>query len=277
MGREMHQEASRHLGRAWVRGAVMACLLIFPVWFGVSAYAQVSVSKDIEAPVDKAVDTRQSTQAAREKWDAQRLQLAEEYDRLKAENEQLAFANKNLTRQLGDLERSNQDLSREKEETQRIRTELAPFLKEQLERLKSLVAADAPFLSRERKDRLARLAVILEDPEITIAEKYRKMVEALFVEAEYGNTVEVYREKIVVDGIQVLADIFRMGRTALFFLALDRESAGIFDVANNQWHTLDKTRVPAIEAVVDMAAKHRPMEVVTLPIGAIAPEREEQK
>jgi len=53
---------------------------------------------------------------------------------------------------------------------------------------------------------------------------------------------------------------------------LDRESAGIFDVAENQWSTLDKTRVLAIEAVVEMAAKHRPMEVVALPLGAIVPE-----
>jgi ABC-type transporter Mla subunit MlaD len=256
---------------------VMASLLICPVWFGFSAHARVSVSKDIEAPVDKAVDTRQATQKSREKWDAQRQKLAEEYDRLKAENEQLAFANKNLNQKVGELEQSNQDLTREKEAAERIKTELAPFLGDLLGRLNSLVAADAPFLSRERRDRLTRLAVILADPEITIAEKYRKMMEALFVEAEYGNTVEVYREKIVVDGTQVLADIFRMGRTALFFLALDRESAGIFDVAKNQWHTLDKTRVPAVEAVVDMAAKHRPMEVVTLPIGAIAPEREDQK
>ncbi len=267
----------RDYSRSWLKGSVMACLLLFPGWFGSAAHAQVSVPKDIEAPVDKAVDTRQATQATREKWDAQRQKLAEEYDRLKAENEQLAFANKNLSQQLGELEKLTQDLAREKEETLRIRTELAPFLKEQLERLKSLVAADAPFLSRERKDRLVRLAVILDDPEITIAEKYRKMMEALFVEAEYGNTVEVYREKIVVDGTQVLADIFRMGRVALFFLALDRESAGLFDVANNQWHTLDKTRVPAIEAVVEMAGKHRPMEVVTLPIGAIAPEKEAQQ
>ena len=176
-----------------------------------------------------------------------------------------------------DLEKLNKDLTREKEETQRIRTELAPFLDALLGRLTSLVAADAPFLSQERNDRLARLTVILDDPDITIAEKYRKMMEALFVEAEYGNTVEVYREKIVVAGTQVLADIFRMGRVALFFLALDRESAGIFDVAENQWHTLDKTRVPAIEAVVEMAAKHRPMEVVVLPIGAIAPEGGDQK
>nr|WP_320190184.1 DUF3450 domain-containing protein [uncultured Desulfobacter sp.] len=276
MGRKKNK-SSRGYSKIWLKGAVMACLFIFPVWIGSAANAQVSVSKDIEAPVDKAVDTRQATQAAREKWDAQRRKLAEEYDRLEAENEQLAFAKKNLTQKLGELAKSTQDLTREKEEAQRIRTELAPFLKEQLERLKSLVAADAPFLSRERKDRLARLTVILDDPEITIAEKYRKMMEALFVEAEYGNTVEVYREKIVVDGTQVLADIFRMGRVALFFLALDRESAGIFDVANNQWHTLNKTRVPAIEAVVEMAGKHRPMEVVSLPIGAIVPEREDQK
>lgn len=255
----------------------MACLLIFPAWIGAFAHARVSVPKDIEAPVDTAVDTRQATQAAREKWDAQRQRLAEEYDRLKAENEQLLFANGNLTQKAGDLKRSNEVLTREKAEAQRIRTELVPFLEQLLGRLKALVAADAPFLSQERNDRLARLEVILDDPDITIAEKYRKVTEAQFVEAEYGNTVEVYREKIVVDGAEVLADIFRMGRVALFFLALDRESAGIFDVANNQWHTLDKNRVLAIEAVVEMAAKHRPMEVVALPLGAIAPEGGDQR
>ncbi|WP_020585789.1 DUF3450 domain-containing protein [Desulfobacter curvatus] len=276
MGSEKNPGARDHAGS---RMAVvfMACLLMLAVWMTSSLHARVSVSKDIETPVDTAVDTRQATQRSREKWDAQRQKLAEEYDRLKTENEQLAFANKNLTQRAGDLERINQNLTREKEECRRIRTELAPFLKALLDRLTSLVEADAPFLSRERNDRLARLAVILDDPEITIAEKYRKMMEALFVEAEYGNTVEVYREKIVVDGTQVLADIFRMGRVALFFLTLDRESAGIFDMAKNQWHPLDKSRVPDIEAVVEMAAKHRPMEVVALPLGAIAPERRDQK
>lgn len=276
MGSEKNQ-VSRDHGRTWMGRVVMACLFIFPAWIGSAAHARVSVPKDIEAPVATSVDTRQATQAARENWDARRQALAEEYDRLKAENDQLAFANRNLAKKALDLEKSNQNLTREKEEAQRIRTELAPFLGDLLRRLKSLVAADAPFLFRERNDRLARLGVILDDPDITIAERYRKMMEALFVEAEYGNTVEVYREKIVADGAEVLADIFRMGRVALFFLALDRESAGIFDVATNQWRTLDKTRVPAIEAVVEMAAKHRPMEVVALPLGAIAPEGGDQK
>jgi len=276
MGSEKNRGARDH-GRAWMGRALMVCLLILPAWIGASAHARVSVSKDIEAPVDTAVDTRQATQTAREKWDARRQRLAEEYDRLKAENEQLAFANGNLTKKAVDLKKSVENLTREKEEAERIRTELAPFLEELLGRMKSLVASDAPFLPQERNDRLARLEVILDDPDITIAERYRKMMEALFVEAEYGNTVEVYREKIVSDGTDVLADIFRMGRVALFFLALDRESAGIFDVAKNQWHTLDKTSVPAIEAVVEMAAKHRPMEVVALPIGGIAPEGEVEK
>jgi len=65
---------------------------------------------------------------------------------------------------------------------------------------------------------------------------------------------------------------FANGHLAQRLGDLDRESAGIFDVAENQWSTLDKTRVPAIEAVVEMAAKHRPMEVVALPLGAIVPE-----
>ncbi len=44
----------------------------------------------------------------------------------------------------------------------------------------------------------------------------------------------------------------------------------MFDVAQGQWVTLDKSFIPAVAGAVDMAAKHRPMEVVTLPIGRLA-------
>lgn len=249
--------------------AVMVCLLLL-IWGVTLVHAANSVSKDIETPVAKAVDTRQATQKSREKWDAQRQALAQEYDRLKDENEQLIFANRNLTRKAADLEKENKGLAAEKEEALRIRNEISPFLKEVVSRLSILAASDAPFLNEERNSRLSRLQVILNDSDITVAEKYRKTMEGLFVETEYGNTVEVYREKIVMNGSEVLGDIFRFGRVSLFFLALDRENAGLFDVAANQWRLLGKRQVPAIEAVVEMAAKHRPMEVVPLPIGGLA-------
>ena len=279
-GKRMETETNktaRYLNCAGT-GLAAAALICLPILIGGASlgHARTSVSKDIEAPVDKAVDTRQATQEAREKWEAERQKLADEYDRLKDENEQLVFTNKNLTQKAASLEKENAGLTAEKEEALRIRTELSPFLKEVVTRLSTLVASDAPFLTEERKTRLLRLDAILNDGDITVAEKYRKTMEALFVEAEYGNTVEVYREKIIMNGSEVLGDIFRMGRVSLFFLTLDRGSAGLFDVASNQWRPLDKTQVPAIEAVVEMAAKHRPMEVVPLPIGGLAREGGQQ-
>lgn len=279
-GKRMETETNKTARRLTPAGTGLAAavLICLPLLIGGASlgHARTSVSKDIEAPVDRAVDTRQATQEAREKWDAERQKLAEEYDRLKDENEQLVFTNKNLTQKAASLEKENAGLTAEKEEALRIRTELSPFLKEVVTRLSTLAASDAPFLTQERKSRLSRLDSILNDDDITVAEKYRKTMEALFVEAEYGNTVEVYREKIIMDGTEVLGDIFRMGRVSLFFLTLDRESAGLFDVASNQWRPLDKTEVPAIEAVVEMAAKHRPMEVVPLPIGGLAREGGQQ-
>ena len=177
-GKIMETETNRAVRMSNSAGSVLAeavlvCLL-FLIWGVTLAHAANSVVKDIVTPVDKAVDTRQATQKSREKWDAQRQALAREYDRLKDQNAQLVFANKNLTRKAADLEKENKGLAAEKKEALRIRTEISPFLKEVVSRMSTLAASDAPFLSEERKSRLSRLQVILDDSDITVAEKYRK-------------------------------------------------------------------------------------------------------
>ena len=192
------------------------------------------------------------------------------YERLKAENEQLTAANTRLSGEAARQEAVNRELIRERQEALRIQAEMMPFLKGVAGRLNRIRAGDAPFLARERTARLSRLDAILDDPEISGAEKYRKTMEALFVEAEYGNTVEVYQEKILLDGTEVLGDIFRLGRVSLFFLSLDRETAAVFDVADRAWAVLPASHIPAVSAAVEMAAKHRPMEITALPIGRLS-------
>jgi len=232
--------------------------------------ADTSVSNDIEGPVQKAIDTRQTTQKAREKWDGERETLVAAYERLKVENEQLTGVRDRLSKDVARQEKTNEALAAEQQEAQRIQIEMTPFLTAVAERMDDLVTGGAPFLARERTNRLARLRTILDDPEISVAEKYRKTMEALFVEAEYGNTVEVYQEKIMMDNTEVLGNLFRLGRVSLFFLSLDRGTAAVFNVADGQWTALDGTYVPAVAGAVDMAAKHRPMEVIALPVGHLA-------
>ncbi|WDP91035.1 MAG: DUF3450 domain-containing protein [Desulfobacter sp.] len=248
----------------WLWGAGLAAVLA-----AAPAWSQTSVSRDIEKPVQQAIDTRQSAQDAQEKWDGAREKLVAAYERLKAEKEQLEAVRARLAKEAARQEKVNRALAEEQAEARRIQDEMMPFLKSVTGRIDEIRAHDAPFLVQERRQRLSRLEAILEDPEVSGAEKYRKTMEALFVEAEYGNTVEVYQEKIMVDGAEVLGDIFRLGRVSLFFLTLDRATAAVFDVARDKWVVLDGAHVPSVAAAVEMAAKHRPMEVIALPLGRL--------
>ncbi len=261
--------------RSWKATATAFAAIGLMVWLCLACMvrpvlADDSVTREIEAPVQKAIDTRQATQEAREQWDEEREQLTAVYDRLKAENNQLRAERERLTSQAAKQAEVNRGLAAEKAGAEIIQAEMLPHLKAVLTRMDRLIETDAPFLGQERRTRLSKLSAILDDPGITVAEKYRKTMEALFIEAEYGNTVEVYQERIVLDGTEVLGNIFRLGRVSLFFLSLDRETSAVFNLALNGWSPLGHEASQAIAGAAAMAAKHRPMEVISLPIGRLA-------
>jgi hypothetical protein len=105
---------------------------------------------------------------------------------------------------------------------------------------------------------------------VDIGEKYRKIMEALLVEAEYGFTIEAYQETITIDGQALLADIFRLGRISLFYQSLDRKRCGFYNTADGTWQSLDTVHNAAIQSAIDIAAKRRPIELLCLPVGRMA-------
>lgn len=259
--------------KKWVGNKLCIALLTACLVQGATStlvLAGPSVIKEIKTPVAKAIDTRQKTQKTQEKWEVDQAKLVAVYEQLKTENEQLTAAHKHLSKEAARQIDANKAMADEHLEALRIQNEMAPFLQGVTARMEDLTDLDAPFLHQERTNRLARLHIIFDDPEISVAEKYRKTMEALYVEAEYGNTIEVYQEKIIMDNTEVLGNIFRLGRVSLFFLSLDRTRAGVFNISDNQWKPLDNDHVPAIAGAVDMAAKHRPVEVLSLPVGRLA-------
>ena len=52
--------------------------------------------------------------------------------------------------------------------------EMLPLIRRMIESLEAFVALDMPFLLDEREDRIARLQDLLTDPEISVAELYRR-------------------------------------------------------------------------------------------------------
>ncbi|MFK5953809.1 MAG: DUF3450 domain-containing protein [Desulfobacterium sp.] len=242
------------------------CLLLVGAVPGFSAQTAEKVKKK----VDTSIATRQKTQKQQDKWEQEKSGLVGEYEQLNQQQELLVAANAALKTETHAHQIVLEGLVAQKEANLNIQREMLPFLKEVHTSLEEMLANDAPFLQEERKNRLHKLSLFMDDVEISIAEKYRKVMEALFVEAEYGNTIEVTQDKISLSGSEVLADVFRLGRISLFALTLDHQSAGVFNVAENRWTPLEKEHLQSVVAAVEMGKKRRTVEVISLPIGQLA-------
>jgi CRISPR/Cas system-associated endonuclease Cas3-HD len=106
---------------------------------------------------------------------------------------------------------------------------LESYLGSTVTALEEFIQQDLPFLRKERKMRLASIRETLSHPEKTAAEKYRRVMEAFQVEAEYGRTVEVYQETIDIEGQPILVDILRLDRLSLFCQSPDGKIAAHYD------------------------------------------------
>jgi len=223
----------------------------------------------VKKPVGNSIDVRRSTQQAADRWAQERKQLAARYDRLVRERDERARERDRLRKAVETRKAAAVSLERQLAETERIIGGIQPFLERTYQRLSEQVHSDLPFLLTERRNRLSRLQEILNDGRVPDSEKFRKTMEALLVEAEYGNTVEVYRQPIDLNGRDVLTDVFRLGRISLFFLKLDGTEAGFFDPSSKTWRALPPETHRAIAAAMEMGSRHRSVDLLPLPIGRL--------
>ena len=140
-----------------------------------------------------------------------------------------------------------------------------------MNRLEAWVEKDLPFLPEERAGRLRLLREGLARTDISGAEKLRQLLEALLVECEYGDTVEVYEQRIEVEGEPIFAIVFRLGRLSIFWQTPDRARVGEYDRVTNRWVELPGRYARSISAALEMAEKRRPIELLRLPVGRISP------
>ena len=252
------------------------CDYVFIGWFvlvlflstGSISFAE-QVTEKIKKPVEDSIAIRQRTQNDIEKWSEKKSMLEAEYDTLMENNKRLAIERDHLTQELESMQKRIEDLENQLKSMEKISENLKPFLYGVYEKLLEAVDERLPILQEERSERLANLKKTLDDPQIVLGEKFRKVMEALFIEADYGNTVEVYQEKIALADEEVLVNVLRLGRISLFFETLDQTQTGYFDLDENQWKVLPKSANRDIRIAVEIGSKRRPADIVTLPLGRI--------
>ncbi len=249
---------------------VLRWLWFFIVFLGlVNPVFGESFSSKVQKPVKKSIIIRQNIQKERDAWHKEYLTLKRQYESLKDDVFELEEKNKSLEANIKNISISIKRYSDEIEKLDNISERMLPFLDIVYERLKEFINKDIPFLSEERRARLKTIDRVLKDPQFSLGEKFRKLIEALFIEAEYGNTIEVYQDRIHINGKLIEGNVFRLGRVALFFQSPDKRITAVFVPSTSSWKELPRKYAGVICAAIDMAAKRRPVELLTLPIGRI--------
>jgi len=228
-------------------------------------------AKELADTVNKTVETQQQTQKQQEAWAEEKSDLGARYRSARAQVEYLEKKKAFEEKEVAELDKSIAELERRLVESVRLNDSLEDSLNAVMGHLENWVSRDIPFLVEERQARLASVRETIAKPSVTGAEKLRRVLEALQVEANYGNVADVSQEKLMVGDEEVFADVIRVGRVSVFWRSPDGKRVGEYDRATRSWIELDGKYVRPINDMREMVLRLRSTKVISLPLGRIEP------
>lgn len=223
--------------------------------------------RQVEQPLRQAIDVRQLAQKEVDRWRGDKERLTARFEQLEQESELLKARSEELRQSVATTEHRLAEKRQQLAEIERITGEIVPFLDELYGRLQEVSSQGPPFLREERDQRIARLQAVLADPAVSVGERYRRLMEGLLIEAEYGFSTEVYQEYISLGTTPTLVEVFRLGRLNLFYLTLDHTQCGYYNEATKTWEQLAESHLHVIRSAMAMAGKRQPVEFLSLPLG----------
>lgn len=188
----------------------------------------------IEAVIQEQVKTEQAAITSQEKiaqLDDESSKMLAEYRQITAEAESLKSYNDQLAVQVTSQDDELRQMTRQLEEIATTSREVLPMMTKMLTTLEQFVALDVPFLPEERAGRIAGLKEMMGRADVSISEKYRRIIEAYQIEIEFGRTLEAYQGKVDERTVEFL----RAGRVALMYQTLDGRETGYWDNTARAW------------------------------------------
>lgn len=242
----------------------MALLMLFgsQVAFGQSP-------DSVQRKVSKAIDREAKAQKKADDWSWDKRDLVDEIRDLKTRVTWLQYQEEKHEIYIVRVKKNIADLEFKKAEALKVREQLDPFLEKVVTRLAVFVAEDLPFLLDERQRRISFLKDSLNDYQLLLSEKLRRVFEGVQVETLYGKMVTSTDTTLNLGGSDTQVSLLRLGRVAMYYLSLDGTQVGRWNDETKDWETLDEDFVRPIRRVLEMAERKRSVELIELPLGAL--------
>jgi hypothetical protein len=140
---------------------------------------------------------------------------------------------------------------------QSVTREIPLLMEKMLSSIEQFVELDYPFQVDERANRLQFARDAIDNPDVSIAEKFRQVLVIYQTESTYGRTNATYP-----DGI---------GRVALMYQSTDRQVTGAWDNNARQWVELPAGEYrTAVQTAIRVASNLDAPKIIELPV--LAPE-----
>ena len=223
----------------------------------------------IEKLQNTSVADQQKSEQAQVKinqLDAQKLALIEQVNNLQAEADSLAVYNQYLSRLLVDQDSEKVSLETQISSVTETRQGIVPLMMTMLADLEIFIKLDAPFLSDERQARLTQLKAMMEKSDVSDAEKYRRLLTAYHIEAEYGSKMGQYQSSLSLDGVERTVNYFYLGRVVFVAVALDSKSVWMWDRNKGEWLSIDASYARDINKAIRIAQKTDIPALLKLPL-----------
>lgn len=168
--------------------------------------------------------------------------LEDQYRAINKEIDGLKVYNRLMRAQVEGQSAVLEDIGLSMDQVDVINRQIFPLMERMIDALEQSVKLDIPFLMDERNKRVADLKGIMERSDVSVAEKFRKVMEAYQIENDYGTTIENYTQSLTIDGATRSFNMLRIGRIGLYFQSDDTKITGRWDNEARSWVVDDSAR-----------------------------------
>jgi len=197
--------------------------------------------------------------------------LADDYRSINKEIDGLRVYNRLMTAQTNGQQATLEDIALSMDQVDVINRQIFPLMERMIDGIEQSIALDVPFLLDERTNRMSTLKETMERSDVSVAEKFRKVMEAYQIEMDYGSSSETYRASIDVDGTPRDYNMLRIGRIGLYFQSDDSRITGQWDIEAGQYVLLGNEHRNEVRKGIRMAKDLIAPELFLIPVSSAAP------
>ena len=193
--------------------------------------------------------------------------LEDQYRAINKEIDGLKVYNRLMRAQVEGQTATLEDIGLSMDQVDVINRQIFPLMERMIDGLDQSIKLDIPFLMEERTGRVDNLKDIMSRSDVSVAEKFRKVMEAYQIENEYGSTIEDYKQSLTIDGATRSFNMLRIGRIGLYFQSDDTKITGRWDNDNRTWE-IDNSARNEVRKGLRVARQLVAPELIIIPVSA---------